>query len=78
MAVKRQKRKAAKANRRATQPWLPCAAQKFPRARPLRLPFQRTPCETGRESDTAQFIRRESSSYDGDTAIKLYLRESGR
>jgi len=30
------------------------------------------------ESDTAQFIRRESSSYDGDTAIKLYLREIGQ
>jgi RNA polymerase primary sigma factor len=30
------------------------------------------------ESDTTQFIRRESSAYDGDTAIKLYLREIGQ
>jgi RNA polymerase primary sigma factor len=30
------------------------------------------------EGDTAQFIRRESSGYDGDTAIKLYLREIGQ
>ena len=30
------------------------------------------------ESDTTQFIRRESSGYDGDTAIKLYLREIGQ
>ena len=30
------------------------------------------------EGDTTQFIRRESSRYDGDTAIKLYLREIGQ
>ena len=30
------------------------------------------------ESDTTLFIRRESSRYDGDTAIKLYLREIGQ
>jgi RNA polymerase primary sigma factor len=30
------------------------------------------------EGDTTQFIRREISSYDGDTAIKLYLREIGQ
>ena len=30
------------------------------------------------EGDTTAFIRRESSRYDGDTAIKLYLREIGQ
>ncbi len=30
------------------------------------------------EGDTTQFIRRESMRYDGDTAIKLYLREIGQ
>ena len=30
------------------------------------------------EGDTTTFIRRESSRYDGDTAIKLYLREIGQ
>ena len=30
------------------------------------------------ESDTTAFIRRESTRYDGDTAIKLYLREIGQ
>jgi RNA polymerase primary sigma factor len=30
------------------------------------------------EGDTAAFIRRESMRYDGDTAIKLYLREIGQ
>jgi len=30
------------------------------------------------EGDTTTFIRREASAYDGDTAIKLYLREIGQ
>ena len=30
------------------------------------------------EGDTTAFIRQESSRYDGDTAIKLYLREIGQ
>jgi RNA polymerase primary sigma factor len=30
------------------------------------------------EGDTTAFIRRESSNYDGDTAIRLYLREIGQ
>src|SRR5208282_5247421 len=30
------------------------------------------------EGDTTTFIRQESSRYDGDTAIKLYLREIGQ
>jgi RNA polymerase primary sigma factor len=30
------------------------------------------------EGDTTAFIRRESAGYDGDTAIKLYLREIGQ
>jgi RNA polymerase primary sigma factor len=30
------------------------------------------------EGDTTAFIRRESSSYDGDTSIRLYLREIGQ
>src|SRR5580698_5095897 len=30
------------------------------------------------EGDTTAFIRREMERYDGDTAIKLYLREIGQ
>ena len=79
MAVKRQKRKAAKANRRATQPLVAMRRAKVSARAPVApaVPAHALPKPAG-ESDTAQFIRRESSSYDGDTAIKLYLREIGQ
>jgi DNA-directed RNA polymerase sigma subunit (sigma70/sigma32) len=52
---------------------------KFPRARPLRLPFHHPP----RRNRPGKATPRNSSGgkvrrYDGDTAIKLYLREIGQ
>ena len=41
------------------------------------LPFNE-PAKAPAESDTTQFIRRESERHDGDMAIKLYLREIGQ
>ena len=79
MTAKRQKRKAAKAKRRATQPLVAMRRAKVSARAPVApaVPAHALPKPAG-ESDTTQFIRRESSSYDGDTAIKLYLREIGQ
>jgi RNA polymerase primary sigma factor len=82
MAAKRQKRKAVKSKRRATRPSVAARRAKIaaPRAQiPAPAPgvFQPVPPPVA-EGDTTQFIRRESSRYDGDTAIKLYLREIGQ
>jgi RNA polymerase primary sigma factor len=65
MAVKTRKSKSAKIQKRekpSTPP--PSLAQPEP-AKPA-------------EGDTTAFIRREVERYDGDTAIKLYLREIGQ
>src|SRR5277367_4104884 len=40
--------------------------------------IEETPPTPVPEGDTTRFIRRESERYDGDTAIKLYLREIGQ
>ena len=71
MAVKKKKRRPAKvktrkrvASRAAGQAVLPAVpAPGMPAASP---------------GDTTQFIQREASRYDADTAIKLYLREIGQ
>jgi RNA polymerase primary sigma factor len=79
MAVKRQKRKAAKSKRRAIRPLVAARrANVSARARVARAVPAPVPTKPAGESDTTQFIRRESSGYDGDTAIKLYLREIGQ
>ncbi|MGA2788244.1 MAG: sigma-70 family RNA polymerase sigma factor [Verrucomicrobiota bacterium] len=79
MAVKRQKRKAAKSKRRATRSSVAARRAKNS-ARASKAPAvpAAAPPKPAGESDTTQFIRRESSGYDGDTAIKLYLREIGQ
>jgi RNA polymerase primary sigma factor len=65
MAVKTRKFKAAKIQRRGKPSTLePFAPQPEP-AKPV-------------EGDTTTFIQREPERYDGDTAIKLYLREIGQ
>ena len=82
MAVKRQKIKAARS--RAKRP--SAVARRVKTAAPAALvpaaPVTpvgpRTSNPAGHEGDTTQFIRRESMRYDGDTAIKLYLREIGQ
>jgi RNA polymerase primary sigma factor len=79
MVVKRQKHKAGKSKRRAPRPLVAVRRAKVSAHATVApaVPPPAPPKPAG-ESDTAQFIRRESSAYDGDTAIKLYLREIGQ
>jgi len=65
MAVKTQKFKAAKIQRREKTPTPPPS------------PAQPEPAKPA-EGGTTTFIQREPERYDGDTAIKLYLREIGQ
>jgi len=65
MAVKTRKSKAAKILRRGK----PSTPEPFP--------IQPEPAKPA-DGDTTAFIRREVERYDGDTAIKLYLREIGQ
>ena len=69
MAVKTQKSKAAKIQRRE-KPSTPAPAIPAP-------PTSPTEPAKPAEGDTTAFIRHEVERYDGDTAIKLYLREIG-
>ena len=66
MAVKTRKSKAAKIQRRG-KPFTPAP-----------LPSEPAPARPAAEGDTTAFIQREAERYDGDTAIKLYLREIGQ
>jgi RNA polymerase primary sigma factor len=77
MAVKRPQRKSIKSKRRATRSSAGAGGGKIaaPESAPGPVPPVAPPAT---ESDTTLFIRRESSRYDGDTAIKLYLREIGQ
>jgi RNA polymerase primary sigma factor len=68
MAAKSKKRKAAKLQRRVKVSAPKAGAYVIPE------PDASKPAE----GDTTAFIRQESSRYDGDTAIKLYLREVGQ
>jgi RNA polymerase primary sigma factor len=71
MAAKTKKPKAVKTRRRAKN-FTP--AETKPAAYVIPDPAFPKPVE----GDTTAFIRRESSSYDGDTSIRLYLREIGQ
>ena len=71
MAVKKAKPKAVKAKRRAKIS-APVAAK--PAAYVIPEPALPKPAEC----DTTAFIRQEASRYDGDTSIRLYLREIGQ
>ncbi|HLX96818.1 MAG TPA: RNA polymerase sigma factor RpoD/SigA [Verrucomicrobiae bacterium] len=73
MAVKKQKRKTAKTKRRKPVASPPRASIK---AVVPAVPAPGAPPATA--GDTTQFIQREVSRYDADTAIKLYLREIGQ
>jgi RNA polymerase primary sigma factor len=70
MAAKTKKRKPAKIQRRAkiSAPAAAKAVAPPPAEKPINVPV---------EGDTTAFIRHESTRYDADTAIKLYLREIG-
>ncbi len=79
MAVKRQKSKAVKSKRRANRSSVVTRRAKIVAPAPALATGAFQPVSpTVTEGDTTQFIRRESSRYDGDTAIKLYLREIGQ
>jgi len=67
MAARSKKRKVTRPQRRR-KPSAPAAK--------ARVLFQPAVRKAG-ESETTQFFQRESSRYDADTAIKLYLREIG-
>jgi len=72
MAVKKQKRRAAKSKRHK---------KVSPRKRvtiKAIVPAVPAPTAPATPGDTTQFIQREASRYDADTAIKLYLREIGQ
>ncbi len=71
MAAKTKKPKAVKARRRAK---ISAPAEAKPAAYVIPEPAVPKPVE----GDTTAFIRHESSRYDGDTAIRLYLREIGQ
>jgi RNA polymerase primary sigma factor len=79
MVAKRQKHKPAKSRRRASRPTATARRTRVSAPAPVPptvpAPAPEKPVEEG---DTTQFIRRESTGYDGDTAIKLYLREIGQ
>jgi RNA polymerase primary sigma factor len=79
MAVKRQKNKAVKSKQRATRSSVVTRRTKIvtPAPAPALVAAPPVPPPTT-EGDTTIFIRQESSRYDGDTAIKLYLREIGQ
>jgi RNA polymerase primary sigma factor len=72
MAVKKRKSKVAKIQRRGK----PSTPAPLP-PRPAPLPPPPAPAKPAAESD-APLNQRESERYDGDTAIKLYLREIGQ
>ena len=71
MAAKKKKRRTARIRRRRKA--APRAAVK---AVPPAVPAPGAPPAPA--GDTTQFIQREASRYDADTAIKLYLREIGQ
>ena len=70
MAAKIKKPKAVKVTRRAKIS-APAEAKPVPYVIP-------DPAPKPAEGDTTAFIRQESSRYDGDTSIRLYLREIGQ
>jgi RNA polymerase primary sigma factor len=79
MALKRRKHKTVKARRRAPRRAIAARRAKVPARPPAATAVPApAPPKPATESDTTQFVRRESSGYDGDTAIKLYLREIGQ
>ena len=79
MAAKKPKRRTAKPRRRPTRPAVAIPRAKIAAPAPIAAtaPPSTSP-KPASEGDTTQFIRQERSSYDGDTAIKLYLREIGQ
>jgi RNA polymerase primary sigma factor len=78
MAAKRQKRKPAPARRKGINfaPAKSAALSEQSIPAPVEAPSD-APVKAPVESDTTQFLRRETERHDGDTSIRLYLREIG-
>jgi RNA polymerase primary sigma factor len=79
MAAKKQKPKQATARRKketSASVVIPTPAA-APGPVPVSPPVEE-PAKPAAESDTTQFLRRESERHDGDTSIRLYLREIGQ
>jgi len=79
MAVKRPKRKTATARRKPelSTPVEIKAIATTPDPTPAAGPSD-APVKQPTEGDTTQFLRREAERHDGDTSIRLYLREIGQ
>ena len=80
MAAKTKKPKAVKAvkAKRRVKRIAPAVAKPAAVAQPAPYVIPDPAFPKPAEGDTTAFIRRESSSYDGDTSIRLYLREIGQ
>ncbi|HEV2692051.1 MAG TPA: sigma-70 factor domain-containing protein, partial [Verrucomicrobiae bacterium] len=81
MAAKNKKRKAAPepAQKKASAPIdAPAETKIVSVPRTLADSPVQAPVVVPAEGDTTRFIRRESERHDGDTAIRLYLREIGQ
>jgi RNA polymerase primary sigma factor len=74
MAAKKIKRKTAGTRRKKI---VSVPAETKPVPTPAKIPYV-IPENKPAEGDTTEFIRRESERHDGDTAIRLYLREIGQ
>src|ERR1019366_8389123 len=71
MAARIKKAKVVKAGRRAE-------VSRTPETAPVAYVIPEPNLPKPAEGDTTAFIRREASRYDGDTSIRLYLREIGQ
>src|SRR5215469_8060041 len=78
MVAKIKKSRPAKIRREKFEPVVPVIAIPAPPPPPPSPPRADGPIPIPTEGDTTAFIRREMERYDGDTAIKLYLREIGQ
>jgi RNA polymerase primary sigma factor len=83
MVVKKQKQKTATVRRKQKASPLPATAAFPPPPAPAPTPpppesaGNASPKQPG-ETDTTQFLRHETERHDGDTSIRLYLREIGQ
>jgi RNA polymerase primary sigma factor len=74
MAAKKTKRKTP-AIKRTQKKFVPAEAVSVP---PVSVAAAEKPLPVPAEGDTTQFLRREAERHDGDSAIRLYLREIGQ
>jgi RNA polymerase primary sigma factor len=78
MAAKIKKRKVNGTQRRAKRPLVSARPEENSASAPKAPVEPASPAPKPATENDTNFIQRESSRYDGDTAIKLYLREIGQ